>query len=67
MKIATYNVNSIKARGANLCKWLQTSQPDIVFLQEIKCETEIFYILNAKVWAIRLPRSDKKAITALPF
>ena len=42
MKIATYNVNSIKARGANLCKWLQTSQPDIVFLQEIKCETENF-------------------------
>ena len=42
MKIATYNVNSIKARGANLCKWLQTSHPDIIFLQEIKCETENF-------------------------
>lgn len=42
MKIATYNVNSIRARGLNLCQWLKIYDPDIVFLQEIKCETKDF-------------------------
>ncbi len=42
MKIATYNVNSIRARCVNLCEWLQNNNPDLVFLQEIKCETENF-------------------------
>ena len=42
MKIATYNVNSIKARSHYLFDWLKNDAPDIVFLQEIKCETENF-------------------------
>lgn len=42
MKIATYNINSAKARSVNLCQWLKENRPDIVFLQEIKCETENF-------------------------
>jgi len=42
MKIATYNINSIKARAMNLYHWLKKYNPDIVFLQEIKCETENF-------------------------
>lgn len=42
MKIATYNVNSIKVRAQNLISWLKTNNPDIVLLQEIKCETENF-------------------------
>jgi len=42
MKIATYNINSIKARADNLFHWLKEYNPDIVFLQEIKCETENF-------------------------
>ncbi len=42
MKVATYNVNSIRARCTNLCDWLRKQNPDLVFLQEIKCETENF-------------------------
>ena len=42
MKIATYNINSVKARAQNLFSWLKTYNPDIVLLQEIKCETENF-------------------------
>ena len=38
MKIATWNVNSIKARLENTLAWLQSSNPDIVCLQELKCE-----------------------------
>ena len=36
MKIATFNINGIKARHAALCDWLDDAQPDVVLLQEIK-------------------------------
>jgi len=36
MKIATWNINGIKARLDNLITWLRQEQPDIVCLQEIK-------------------------------
>ncbi len=36
MKIATWNINGIKARIENLLVWLAESSPDIVCLQEIK-------------------------------
>lgn len=42
MKIATWNVNSIKARLPNVLEWLKEVRPDIVLLQEIKCETQNF-------------------------
>jgi Endonuclease/Exonuclease/phosphatase family len=36
MRIATYNVNGINGRLANLVGWLQEAAPDIVCLQELK-------------------------------
>ena len=39
MKIATWNVNGIRARAAQLCEWLARDQPDVVCLQELKAET----------------------------
>ena len=41
-KIATWNVNSIKARLPNVLEWLKAAEPDVVCLQEIKCVTEKF-------------------------
>ncbi|HUE19484.1 MAG TPA: endonuclease/exonuclease/phosphatase family protein, partial [Stellaceae bacterium] len=40
--MATWNVNSVKARLGHLTDWLQSAQPDILCLQEIKCQTENF-------------------------
>ena len=40
MKIATWNVNGIRAREAQLCDWLERDRPDIVCLQELKATTE---------------------------
>jgi exodeoxyribonuclease-3 len=40
MKIATYNVNGIKARLPRLVEWLAETQPDIVCLQELKSSDE---------------------------
>ncbi|TDQ80427.1 exodeoxyribonuclease-3 [Dongia mobilis] len=37
MKIATFNVNSLRARIANVLDWLKDAQPDVALLQEIKC------------------------------
>jgi len=42
MKIATWNVNSIKARLDNALAWLKEANPDIVCLQELKCEDHAF-------------------------
>jgi exonuclease III len=36
MKIASFNVNNINRRLANLLHWLRGSEPDIVCLQELK-------------------------------
>jgi exodeoxyribonuclease III len=36
MKVATWNVNGIRARQAQLLEWLAREQPDVVCLQEIK-------------------------------
>ena len=38
MKIATWNVNGIRARETQLCEWLDRDRPDVVCLQELKAE-----------------------------
>ena len=40
--IATWNVNSIKARLQHLLDWLAGAAPDVVLLQETKCIDEAF-------------------------
>ena len=50
MKIATWNINGVRARIGNLVAWLKESEPDIVCLQEIKTVDEDF------------PRSDIEAL-----
>ena len=42
MRIATWNVNSIRQRMENLQAWLAETGPDIVCLQEIKCMDDAF-------------------------
>ena len=42
MKIATWNVNSMKVRLPHVLEWLSASDPDVLVLQEIKQLTEMF-------------------------
>ncbi len=42
MRIATWNVNSVRQRLDSLKAWLAERKPDIVCLQEIKCVDEAF-------------------------
>jgi len=42
MRIATWNINSIRQRLDHLQAWLKEREPDIVCLQEIKCIDDAF-------------------------
>ena len=42
MKIATWNVNSVRKRTTNLVEWLKTAKPDVAVLQEIKAQEPQF-------------------------
>jgi len=41
MLLATWNVNSIRARQARFLAWLEKQKPDVVCLQELKCEQKV--------------------------
>ncbi len=45
MKIASWNINSLRKRQDRLFAWLQKSEPDVVCLQETKCTDEQFPLL----------------------
>jgi exodeoxyribonuclease-3 len=40
MKVATWNVNGIRARQSQLQEWIEREQPDVVCLQEIKASLD---------------------------
>ena len=42
MRIATWNVNSVRQRIDHLTAWLKEASPDIVCLQELKCQDDTF-------------------------
>jgi exodeoxyribonuclease-3 len=42
MKVATFNINNVKKRLANLLEWLRTFRPDVVCLQELKAADSEF-------------------------
>ena len=51
MKIATWNVNGSRAREQAICRWLETNTPDLLLLQEIKCEAASFPpVFSAMGW-----------------
>src|SRR5438477_11529801 len=45
MKIATYNVNSIRIRIDTVLAWLETHAPDVLCIQETKCQDQAFPLL----------------------
>ena len=54
MKIATFNVNGINGRLQVLLRWLESSTPDVVCLQELKAPQEKFpQAALAKTWLWR--------------
>ncbi|MBV8567152.1 MAG: exodeoxyribonuclease III [Methylobacteriaceae bacterium] len=48
MRVATWNVNSIRQRLDHLMRYLKEAQPDVLCLQETKCADEAFPRLEAE-------------------
>lgn len=42
IQITTWNVNSVRARSGQISQWLTHHRPDILCLQELKCQDEQF-------------------------
>jgi exodeoxyribonuclease-3 len=42
VRIATWNINSVTARLPKLVAWLESAQPDVLCLQELKCSADAF-------------------------
>ncbi len=61
MKIATWNVNSIRARMAHLCDWLERSSPDIVGLQETKVQDADFPAADIAALGYRVVYTGQKS------
>lgn len=59
-KIATWNVNSVKARMPNVLAWLDETRPDVVLLQETKCTDADFPRLEFESLGYRLATRGQK-------
>lgn len=65
MKIATWNINGVKARIENLVHWLGESQPDIVCLQEIKSVDETFPRLEIEALGYHVETHGQKGFNGV--
>ncbi len=65
MKIATWNINGVKARIENLCQWLKDSSPDIVCLQEIKSVDEGFPRLEIEALGYHIETHGQKGFNGV--
>jgi exodeoxyribonuclease III len=61
VKIAAWNVNSIKARLAHLSRWLAAFQPDVLLLQELKCADDSFPYLEVHAMGYHPSAHGQKA------
>ena len=61
MQIATWNVNSVKARMDTVLGWLKEASPDIACLQEIKCEDQNFPRLEFEALGYNLALHGQKS------
>lgn len=61
MILASWNVNSIKARLGNVLEWLKEAQPEIVCLQETKCLESDFPGLELKGLGYEIAAAGQRA------
>jgi exonuclease III len=65
MKIATWNINGVKARIDNLTQWLKDSDPDIVCLQEIKTIDDAFPRLEIEALGYHVETHGQKGFNGV--
>jgi exodeoxyribonuclease III len=67
MRIATWNVNSIKQRLENVVSWLGSRQPDVVCLQETKCIDKDFPRETFEALGYNVAIHGQKAFNGVAF
>ena len=65
MKIATWNINGVRARIGNLLAWLKESTPDIVCLQEIKSADDQFPRLEIEALGYHVETNGQKGFNGV--
>lgn len=65
MRIATYNINGIKARLPRVLEWLDEAQPDVVCFQEIKSEDTPFPRLEIEERGYHLETHGQKGFNGV--
>ncbi len=60
MKIATWNVNSLKVRLAQVLDWMDKEQPDVLALQETKTPDDTFPLAEIEAAGYRASYSGQK-------
>lgn len=65
MKIATFNINGIKARLPRLLEWLAEFSPDVACLQEIKSTCEAFPRLEIEALGYTIETHGMKAFNGV--
>jgi len=59
-KIASWNVNSLKARLPHLIDWLEQAKPDVVLLQETKMSDDVFPFMEIKAAGYEVEAAGQK-------
>ncbi len=67
MRLATFNVNSIRARLPRLLEWLPEADPDVVALQETKVEDEKFPVADLEAAGYHVAISGQKSYNGVAF
>lgn len=67
MKIATFNINGVKARLPRLLEWLDEFQPDVACLQEIKSVDENFPRMEIEDRGWHLETFGQKSFNGVAF
>jgi len=65
MKIATWNVNSVRKRTGNLVSWLERAKPDVVVLQELKAQEPQFPRLEIEAVGYKVEMVGQKAFNGV--
>ena len=67
MIISSWNVNSVRARITNILNYLKSSNPDILFIQEIKTEEKNFPFNDFKNLGYESHVSGQKSYNGVAF
>lgn len=65
MKIATWNINSVRLRAENLVRYLRESRPDVLCLQELKCLDDRFPCLEVEAEGYNAAVHGQKALNGV--